>query len=193
MRLIINLILIVGVIAGVYLLIASIREPIAFNAERSKREAAVIEKLKEIRQAQEMYRDIEGEYASDFDSLAYTLKNGRFMIIQAFGDEDDKTSQEAIRRDTMYKQAKDSLAAMGWNVDSLKYIPYGEGAFFNLSADTLTYQNTLVNVIEVSAQRKAFMGPYADKRFSKYDDRYDPDSYLKFGNMFAPNTAGNWE
>jgi hypothetical protein len=192
MRLVINLLLVAGIIGGIYLLISSIREPIAFSAEKNKREAAVIEKLKQIRQAQEMYRNITGVYASDFDSLAYVLTNGQFMIIQAFGDPDDPTNP-VVTRDTMYKSAKDSLNALGWNADSLRFVPFGKGVKFEISADTLTYQSTLVSVVEVGVQRKAFMGPYADKRFARYDDRYDPDSRIKFGNMFAPNTAGNWE
>ena len=193
MRLIINIVLVLAILGGIYMLINSIREPIAFNAAKAKREKAVVSKLVQIRQAQEMYRNIEGRYASNFDSLSYVLKNGRFMIIQAFGDPDDPTNTEKIRRDTIYKSAKDSLAILGWNVDSLRYVPYGEGARFDIQADTITYQSTLVDVVEVSVKRKVFMGPWGSPRFSRYDDGYDPESPLKFGNMYAPNTAGNWE
>lgn len=192
MRRVINSILVAAILGGIYLLIASIREPIAFNKEKNQREAAVIEKLKQIRQAQEMYRSITGVYASHFDSLADVLTNGQFMIIQAFGDPDDP-SNPVVTRDTMYRKAKDSVNVLGWNVDSLRFVPFGKGASFDISADTLTYQSTLVSVVEVGVQRKVFMGPYADRRFARYDDRYDPDSRIKFGNMHAPNTAGNWE
>lgn len=193
MRLIINLLLIAAIFAGVWLLISSIREPIAFSAEKAKREQAVIDKLKQIRDAQEMYRNISGHYATSFDTLSYVLSNDSFMIVQAFGDPDDPSNTEKIRRDTIYKAAKDSLANLTWNVDSLRYVPYGQGATFTIMADTLTYQSTIVDVVEVGVQRKVFMGKYADKRFARYDDKYDPESAIKFGNMFAPNTAGNWE
>lgn len=193
MRLIINILLVLGIVAGIYLLVNSIREPIAFSAEKSKREVAVIEKLKQIRQAQEMYRNIVGHYAPNFDTLAMVLKNGSFMIVQAFGDPDDPTNTEKISRDTLYKPAKDSLKSLGWNVDSLRFVPYADGAAFDLKSDTLTYQSTVVDVVEVGVKRKVFMGEFADKRFSKYDDKYDPEAPIKFGNLFAPNTAGNWE
>jgi type II secretory pathway pseudopilin PulG len=193
MRLIINLLLVAGIVAGIWLLISSIREPIAFVNEKTKRERAVIEKLKQIRSAQEMYRNIAGRYAKDFDSLAYVLKNDSFMIVQAFGDPDDPMNTEKIRRDTIYRLAADSLRNLNWNVDSLKFVPFGGGALFTIQADTLTYQSTVVDVVEVGVQRKAFMGAFADKRFARYDDKYDPETSIKFGNMFAPNTAGNWE
>lgn len=193
MRLIINLLLVAGILAGIWLLIGSIREPIAFASEKSKRERAVIEKLKQIRDAQEMYRNISKRYANNFDSLAKVLNNDSFMIIQAFGDPDDPLNTEKIRRDTIYKSAKDSMRILGLNVDSLKFVPFGEGAFFTIQADTLTYQSTVVDVVEVGVQRKVFMGPFKDKRFARYDDKYDPETSIKFGNMFAPNTAGNWE
>ena len=193
MRLIINILLVLGILLGIYLLYTSIQEPIAFNAEKAKRETAVIEKLSRIRQAQEMYRAITGHYAGNFDTLAYVLQNGKFMIIQAFGNPDDPTNTEKIRRDTLFKSAKDSINLLGWNVDSLRYVPYGGGQFFNIQADTMTYQSTLVDVVEVGVARKVFMGKFGDKRFAKYDDGYDPEALVKFGNMFAPNTAGNWE
>ncbi len=193
MRLIINILLVLGILLGIYLLYTSIQEPIAFNAEKAKREKVVIEKLSKIRQAQEMYRSITGHYAKNFDTLAYVLKTGNFMIIQAFGDPDDPTNTEKIRRDTLLKPAKDSINLLGWNVDSLKYVPYSGGQIFNLQADTLTYQSTLVDVVEVGVARKVFMGEFGDIRFAKYDDSWDPNAQLKFGNMFAPNTSGNWE
>lgn len=193
MRLLINGLLFAAALGGVFLLYRSIQEPIAFAEEKDLRENAVIEKLKMIRDAQEMYRNITGHYAPNFDTLALVLKTDSFMIIQAFGDPDDPTNTEKISRDTLYKAAKDSLKTLGWNVDSLAFIPFGEGSRFDIKADTLTYQNTLVDVVEVAAKRKSFMGAYADKRFARYDDKYDPESPLKFGNLSAPNTSGNWE
>ncbi len=193
MRLIINILLVLGILLGIYLLYTSIQEPIAFNAEKAKREKAVVEKLSKIRQAQEMYRSITGHYAKNFDTLAYVLKTGNFMIIQAFGDPDDPTNTEKIRKDTLLRSAKDSINLLGWNVDSLQYVPYSGGQTFAIQADTLTYQSTLVDVVEVGVARKVFMGQFGDKRFAKYDDSWDPEALLKFGNMYAPNTSGNWE
>ena len=89
--------------------------------------------------------------------------------------------------------AIDSINRMGINLDSLRFVPYGHGVVFDIQADTLTYQKTKVNVVQVGVRKKEFMGEWADERFAKYDNRYDPNAMLKFGDMSAPNTSGNWE
>lgn len=193
MRLVINLILAAVIIGLVWVLIQSIREPIAFNAERTRREQAVIEKLMEIRKAQELFRDIKGGFAPTFDSLRYVLTNDKFQIIQVFGDPDDPNFTGQITYDTSYIPAIQTIDSLGINLDSLQFVPYGGGTTFDLKADTLTYQSTLVNVVEVGVRRKMFMGRYSDPRYAKYDKSYDPESIIKFGSLTAPNLSGNWE
>lgn len=193
MRLAINLLLILGIIAGVWLLNMSIQEPIAFSNERTKRERAVIDKLKQIRTTQELYRQIVGKYAKDFDTLSHVMNNGFFNIIKETGDKDNPENTEEISIDTIQIRAKDSLNVLGINVDSLRFVPFSNGAIFDMIVDTVTYQGTLIDVIECGAKRKVFMGRYADARFARYDDKYDPEAPIKFGNLGAPNISGNWE
>ena len=193
MRLVINLVLALIVVGLVWVLIGSIREPIAFKAEKQKRERAVIAKLMQIRTAQEAFRGITGGFAPTFDSLAFVLTKDSFAIIKVEGDPDDPNFTGEITYDTTYSPAIDSIMALGINLDSLPYVPYTNGGTFEIQADTITYQKTLVNVVEVGIRRKAFMGMYADPRFARYDERYDPNSVIKFGDMNKPNLAGNWE
>jgi len=193
MRLIINLVLVLLAAFLVYVLANSIREPIQFNAAKQSREDAVINKLMEIRTAQETFRDITGKFAHTFDTLALVLKNGRIPTIAVIGDADDPSNTEAIRYDTSFTAALDRMIDLGINVDSLPYVPFGNGVKFDLMADTLTYQKTLVNVVEVGVRRNKFMGEWADPRFARYNSSYDPGSIIKFGNMNAPNLSGNWE
>lgn len=194
MRIVINLVLLGLIVLLVWLLYDNIREPIEFKSEKEKRERAVVDKLKEIRTAQEHYRAITGEFAPNFDTLKQVLSNGKFMVVSVQGDPDDPNFDPSqITYDTTYFSAVDSMKTLGLNLDSLRYVPYSDGATFDIEADTMTYQKTLVNVVEVGVRRSKFMGPYADPRFSKYDHSYDPDTKLKFGNMNTPNTAGNWE
>ena len=193
MRLLINLVLIAIVIGLVYVLIGSIREPIAFQSERAKREGAVIEKLTMIRNMQELFRNIKGGFAPDFDSLKKVLTTDSFTIVSVLGDPDDPNFNGEITYDTTFFPAADSISAMGINLDSLKFVPYAGGTVFEIQADTITYQSTNVPVCEVGIKRAVFMGPYADKRFARYDQKYNPASVIKFGNMNTPNLSGNWE
>ena len=193
MRIVINLVLAVIVLGLIWVLIGSIREPIAFKAEKEKRERAVVDKLMKIRTAQESYRNITGAFAPSFDELAKVLKTDSFTVISVIGDPDDPDFTGEIIYDTTYMSAYDSIVSLGINVDSLRFVPYGGGASFDIQADTITYQSTNVPVVEVGVRRSVFMGPFADPRFSRYDNSYDPKSVVKFGNMGAPNMSGNWE
>ncbi len=193
MRIAVNLVLVLIILGLAYVLYQSIREPIAFNAERTKREQAVVDKLRTIRTAQEFYRDITGEFAPDFDTLSYVLQYDSFAIIKVIGDPDDPDFTGEITYDTTYRPAYDTVLALNINLDSLAYVPFGSGARFEITADTTTYQGTNVNVVEVGTRRATFMGRYADPRFARYDQDYNPQSVLKFGDLNSPKLAGNWE
>ncbi len=199
MRLVINLILIALVALLLWILVSSIREPIAFKAEKEKRELAVTEHLKKLREAEEIYRNVTGEFTGDFNSLRNTLRNGKIMNIAVEGDPDDPNNTEAIIYDTTYEDALNYVKKANIVLDSLEYVPYGNGAKIELFADTIEYQKTMVWVVEAKTPYKDFMGPYKDPKYKKYDDTYNPDQpgdkkyFLKFGNKTAPNTSGNWE
>lgn len=194
MKLVINVVLLLIAAFLVYTLYGSIEEPIAFGDERVKRTDAVVERLKDVRQAQQLYRDVTGQgFAPTFDTLQEVLRNGRIPIVSVYGDVDDPNFDGEIRYDTIYKSAYDSIQALGIVLDSLPYIPYTGGEKFEIWADTVTYQSTLVDVVEVKTYYKSFMGEYADPRFARYDQAYDPNKPLKFGNRSSPSLSGNWE
>lgn len=191
MRLVINLVLLVitGVLA--WLLMSSIKEPINFKTEKDKRENAVRDRLSEIRTAQEHYRGITGEFAPSFDTLRQVLTEGRFAVIKAFGDK-DATSGEEIRFDTTWVNASDSMGTLGLVLDDIESIPFSEGATFDIKADTITYQSTLVHVCEVGTKRTTYMKEFPNSEFQMYDKAYDQKSYIKIGDMYKPSLSGNW-
>ena len=170
-----------------------INEVIAFKAEWTKRERAVIDKLMEIRIAQKAYRGVSGVFASSFDELSHTLKNDSFTIVKAFEHPDGANPSGDIKYDTVFVSCRDSLQMFGINLDSLRFVPYGMGTTFEIQADTITYQNTRMPVVEVGIQRYVYMGPYSDSRFAQYDSRYDPKAIIKFGDLDRPSLRGNWE
>ncbi len=200
MRLILNLLLSVVIIGLVYLLATSVTEPIRFKTAKTKRENAVVDKLIKIRHLQEMYRTITGEFAPSFDTLKQVLMNDSFEIVKVFGDPDDPDNSQ-ISYDTIYKPAKDSVQALindpnfKLNFDNIEYVPFADQEIkFNVWADTITYQRTTVPVVEVGIERKKFMGDeYSKPKYARYDQSYDPESTIKFGDRTKPNTSGNWE
>ena len=194
MKLIINLVLFALIALFTWMLINSIREPIQFQTEKQKREKAVVGNLMQLRTLQECYRSITGEFTNNYDTLKHVLSTGQFMQIKVIGDPDDPAFTGEITYDTSYSSAKDSIEAMGINIDEIKFVPFTDKkVIFEMQADTITYQKTTVPVVEVGVKRSTFMGPYADAKFSRYDSKYVPGSKIKFGDMTSPNTAGNWE
>ena len=196
MRLVLNVILLVIAAALAYMLYMSIEEPIAFDAEKERRKEIVVEKLELIRDAQEMYRDITGTFAPNFDTLVDVLTNGRFTRIAVIGDPDDPNFTGEITYDTSYTNAIDSIRTLGMDLQSLKFVPVfkdTEQVTFQIAADTIDYQSTTVAVVEVGTPYGTFMGKYSDLRFAKYDQNYSPKKIIKFGDLNKPNLSGNWE
>ncbi len=189
MRMIISLVLLAGILGLSFVLFSNIQDPIKFRDEKNARKDVVVDKLKQIRTCQETYRTITGEYAHNFDTLVWVLKNDSIPFVSIEGDPD---SGEEFTKTVTYSMAIDSINSWGINLDDLAIVPFSDKTF-NISADTITYQQTLVHVTEVSTRWKEFMGEYANPKYSKYDNLYDPNKKLKFGDMSKPSLSGNWE
>ncbi len=179
-----------------YVLYTQIQEPIAFQQTKDEREKAVINQLIQIRRAQEVYRDVTGHYAPSFTALVDTIKNGQYRIIKVYGDPDDPNSKDLVSFDTSYIPAMDSVRNMNpplvLNAD-LGKVPYGNGIEFEIFGDTISYQSALVDVVEVGIPYAKFMGEFADPKYKKYDERYDPKKKIKFGDRNKPILTGSWE
>ncbi len=193
MRLLLNLLIFIIIcFLGVYLY-NSIQEPIAFKTTLDKRENAVVDKLIKVREAQKWYYEVTGEYTDDWNQLKDTLELGKLKVTKVIGDPDDPDFTGTVTREVTYIPVVDTIMSMGLRLDSLKYVPYGNGAVFAAKADTLTYKQTFVNVVEVGTLYKDFMGKFSDPVYSKYDSSYDPNKKLKFGDLSAPSLSGSWD
>jgi hypothetical protein len=192
-RVFFNLLMFLLILFLGYVLYTQIKEPISFQNEKDKRERAVIQQLINIRKAQEAYRGVTGNFAKSFTDLKSGLETGRFRMIQVYGDPDDPTNKVAIRYDTSYTAAIDSVRSMGLELEGLGVVPFGNGAEFEIFADTTSYQQAVVEVVEVGVEYEKFMGKFADRKFRKYDERYDPKKRIKFGDKSKPILTGSWE
>lgn len=194
MKLIINLVLFALVVLLAFMLVKTIQDPVLFKEEYTARKDAVVEKLIMNRTAQELHREITGEYASSYEQLKQGLTTGNFKIIAVLGDPDDPDNPTPITYDTLLVPAADSVPnVIPIPIEQLADVPYGNGAKFEIWADTVTYQRTVVHVCEVSTTYDKFMGEFADPKYKKYDNRYDPKGVLKFGDRQKPALSGNWE
>ena len=194
MKYLINLLIIGAVALFAYLLYSGINEPIKFRSELDERKIVVTDKLQQIRTAQEIYREIKGEFAPSFEQLSSVLKTDSIPFRQLIADPDDPENPDKFIVNIIKYSAIDSIRGMGINLDELAYVPYtNKGSKFEIQADTMTYQSTLVPVVEVMTKWGTFMGDYNDPKFSMYQKDYNPMAKLGFGSMSSPNLEGNWK
>lgn len=192
MKILLNLVLLVLIGALAYLLYSGIAEPIKFKAEKDRRKQAVVSKLENIRTSQELYREITGEFAKDFNTLTSTLKTDSIPFRQVLEDPEYPGDPDKFIVNVIYSSAIDSIRGMGIDLDDLVNVPFSNGSKFSMTSDTLTYQKTNVWVTETMTKWADFMGPFAATRYMKYDDTYNPERMIGFGSMNSPNLEGNW-
>lgn len=190
----------------IYFLIAT---PIQFEREQKVREAAVIERIKDIRTAERQFKSKYQHFTADFDSLInfvlYETMEGERKIV----DEDDSVAMARLKKlrkknvekftysvkDSMFKHLSPEA------VKNLRYIPFtGNKTEYKLEAGILTTESKIViPTVECRAPYIAFLDTVAYRQeiinlvdnciniLNKYPG-------IKFGSMESGNNeAGNWE
>ena len=209
MRTAIQIILAIAIIVLAYLLFESIQEPIRFNKEVEKREDATIQKLKDIRRAEEIYKSKFGIYMGDFDTLIAFVKFDSLPIVLAIGSIPDSlydlgvTEKKAIEmgiivRDTNYVSVLDSIFHPTYDIDSLRYVPFADtNQFFLGAADLETASKVKVKVFEAYVLNNVLLHGLNRQLIINYNaDREKIVGFkgLKVGSLEAStNNAGNWE
>lgn len=209
MRAVINILLTVVILVLVYLLVESIMEPIRFNKERDIREAAVKQKLIDIRSAQVLFKQKYGRYTGSFDTLINFIKFDSIPVVFRKGALTDEmvskgmTEQDAIRqklivRDTSFVVITDSIFSIAYPIDSIRYVPFAQGAQFEMSAAAVeTASKVVVQVFEASVLNKIFLQGLDKQLIINYNalrEELTGFAGMRVGNVKEPNNnAGNWE
>ncbi|PCH93237.1 MAG: hypothetical protein COB85_07375 [Bacteroidetes bacterium] len=195
----IGLWVVVGVLS--FLVYQSIAGKIEFEERTFQRRSVVIQNLKDIRTAQMAFKSVNDRYARDFKQLLYFVKNDSFPMIKAEGMVPDTMSESQavllglVTRDTSYVSVKDSIFSrrylkdhlMAFYIDSLPYIPYGEGVRFDFNSGFVEKGKVRVSVFAVFA---AFEHVY--KGLDTSNEAIDLGEGLQVGSMDDPSTSGNW-
>lgn len=196
--LIIKILLSVAIIVLAYLVIQSIRTPLKFNHQKDEREKVVIQNLKDIRAGQLIFKTIHGEYAANFDTLIYFLKNGEIPVVNIIPDPEDTTFTLTINDTIGYIKVADSLFSKrpDFVIDSLPYISFSDGEMFEMNAGKVVKGGLKVNVFEANANYEKFlkrMNRQLVINLIKSKQELDHFPGLKVGSMLEPTTDGNWE
>ena len=82
-------VLVIPIVLLVWLTVQSVMEPVNFNKHRAYRESVAIQRLKDIRDLQVAYKNVNGRYASTLDSLKLFYNEGKMKVVMSVGSKDD--------------------------------------------------------------------------------------------------------
>ena len=86
-------------IAGlVYLLVDSIQQPVKFNKIKAYRESIAVQRLKDIRDLQVAYKNVNGKYVSTIDSLKKFYNEGKIEVVMQVGSKDDSLAMANTKK-----------------------------------------------------------------------------------------------
>ena len=207
--LIIEIILAAVIVALCFYIYVLISTPIKFENDRKVREAAVIEKLKDIRTAERQFKSKYQRFTSDFDTLIYFVRNETMEGERKIVDEDNSVVLEQLKkkkkknvekftysiRDSLFKHLTDK------QIEELRYVPYTDNKReFILEAGILnTESKVTIPTVECRAPYIMFLDTvlYRQEVINLVDNEINTRNRypgLKFGSMEAGNNeAGNWE
>ena len=190
----------------VYLIFKSINAPIKFNEVKKERYSKVIERLKDIRNAQIAFKSVNGIYSNDFQELIKFVDSAEFTITQKRDSsymEYDRIYRidmlrEIIVTDTLgFVSVKDSLFANSVDYKDMASVPIkGVESLFSLKADIIDKNGYNVPVFEVRVpkdivlfdQNKDLLSQ--EKETISVDGVNGPDIVL--GSLTDVSTSGNW-
>ncbi|NOX84715.1 MAG: hypothetical protein GXO86_01930 [Chlorobi bacterium] len=194
---ILQVVLFIVIIVLGYFIYESIQAPLRFKKEVERRERIVVDKLKDIRKAQLIYKKMKGSYADNFDSLESFLAVAEIPIVKMVQDPNDTTYTKTINDTIGYIKVEDTLFKnKPYTLQELSIIPFSGGEEFEMAADTIDRGGVLVHVFQVLAPYKAFLkGMDKQRVINLVAKMEDTDRYpgLKLGSLTEASTDGNWE
>ena len=193
-----------------YQIYNSVMGPINFNKVRDIRYSKVINRLKEIRKAQIAYKDVNGMYSNNFDSLIKFIDQGIFTLIEKRDSsflEYDRTYRidmlkEVIVVDTLGTvSVKDSLFSDSDDYVNMSKIPVeGIDAEFLINADIIIKNSGSVNynvpVFEVKIAKDIILYDQDKDLLKQENETISVDgvngSEIILGSMTNVSINGNW-
>jgi hypothetical protein len=184
----------------------SINSPIKFNEVKTERYLKVIDKLKDIRNAQIAYKTVNGVYADNFDGLIKFIDSAQYTLIQKRDSSYMKYDrvyridmlQEIVVIDTLgFASVKDSLFGDSDRYKTMAQVPIdGIDKTFSIKADVIDKNGYNVPVFEVRISKDAILYDQnkdllkQEKALMSVDGVNGPD--LVLGSMTEVSTNGNW-
>lgn len=78
-----------AIVGLTYAIVQSVMEPVDFNKHKAYRESVAVQRLKDIRDLQVAFKNVNGKYSSTIDSLKLFYNEGKMKIVMQVGSKDD--------------------------------------------------------------------------------------------------------
>lgn len=189
-----------------YLIYLSVMAPITFNKNREERFSVVIEKLKDIRDAQIAYRTVNGQFANDFESLINFIDTGVYTITQQKDSSFMRYNRiyridmqvDTVVVDTLGTVAvKDSLFKGDSSYKTLFSVPYAQnGERFEMKAGVVNKQGYDAPVFEASVSKDIVLYDQPKDLLARENAHNSIEEVngnsIKVGSLTEVSTSGNW-
>jgi len=186
---------------------SSINGPIKFNKIKNERYAVVIDRLKDIRNAQIAHKDVKGYYANNFDELVSFVDNGLFTLIEE--KDSSYLAYDRIYRIDMLREVKivrelgkvsvkDSLFKDNESYKQMAFIPIEgkEDEKFSIDADIIDKNGYEAHVFEVKVKKDVILYDQNKDLLKQENKVISVDgvngSEIILGSMTEVSTSGNW-
>lgn len=184
----------------------SIDAPIEFNKVKNERYQKVIERLKDIRNAQVAFKSVNGIYSDNFDSLVNFIETGQFTIIEKRDSsymQYDRVYRidmlrEVIVVDTLgFVSVKDSLFKNDNRYKDLALVPIdGIDEKFSIKANIIDKNGYNVPVFEVKVSKDIILFDQNKDLLMQEKETVSVDGVngpaLVLGSLEDVSTNGNW-
>jgi len=198
MKAVIQFVLFIIIVALGYMVYDSIMEPVRLNQEKAKREKEVVQRMKDIRSAEIIYKQLNDKYTDQWDSLVQFIDTARIPVVNIIPDPTDTTFTLTINDTVGYVRVYDSLFHHNQNVDISQFmiVPFSGGDTIELHAGEMDRGGVTVQVFEAKAPYSSYLKGMDEQYIINLTaGKNDIDLYpgIKVGSMTEPSTDGNWE
>ncbi len=206
MKTIIQIVLWIACIGLGYLIYNSVTGPIEFKKVKVERFGKVVAKLKDIRNSQEAYKTVNGNYAKDFNSLIKFIDTGNYVITQqrdsSFMEFDQAYQIDMLKEvkiiDTLgFVSVKDSLFKKDTRYKSLMDIPGApNGEKVSMDAGFVEKSGYRAPVFEAKVDKSILLYDQPKDLLSRENAQMSVEevngSAITVGSMNEVSTSGNW-
>ena len=189
-----------------YMIYRSVTGPIEFDKIKKERFAEVIDRLKDIRNAQEAYKSVNGRYSNDFESLIKFVDTGKYVITtqrdSSYMEYDKNYGIDMLKEvkiiDTLgYIPVRDSLFAGSERYKDLMKVPHAtNNETFTMKADFLEQSGYRAPVFEAKVAKSVILSDQPADLLTRENAQVSVEEVngneIKVGSLTKVSTSGNW-